>query len=130
MVEGYSHNMSFESTVSSGISQNYGIPFLEDDHVADTQKFIERIDKFLIEYMMDKTERLGKEDVEEQDRRFVDPFICPICLTISYRSIQCADCKQIFFSFWSSTDSWPKGTPKCCCSESSLLPSLTAVSTR
>ena len=64
--------------------------------MVDTQHFVERIDKFLVEFMIDQSERLGKDDVEEQDRRFVDPFICPICIGISFRSIQCSDCKQIF----------------------------------
>ena len=77
-------------------STSFGVPWLEEDHVGDTQNFIERIDKYLIEYMLDKSDRLGKDDVEESDRRFVDPFICPICLSIADRAVQCASCKQIF----------------------------------
>lgn len=81
---------------SSSAPATFGVPWLEEDHVADTQQFIERIDKHLIEYMLDKSDRLGKDDVEESDRRFVDPFICPICLSIADRAIQCGNCKQIF----------------------------------
>ena len=72
------------------------MPLLEEDTTQDTFKFVDRIDRHLIEYMLEKSDRLGKEDVEEQDRRFVDPFICPICLSISFRSVQCSNCKQIF----------------------------------
>ena len=71
----------------------YGVPQLEEDMTADTKQLIDRIDKYLLEFMIDSSARLGKEDVDEQDRRFVDPFICPICLGISFRSIQCRDCK-------------------------------------
>ena len=69
---------------------------MEEDHTQETDLLIARIDKYLIEYMLDKSDKLGKEDVEEQDRRFVDSFVCPICLSISFRSIQCGNCKQIF----------------------------------
>ena len=85
-----------QSTAAAQSNQSFGVPQLEDDQKVETQNFIERIDKHLIEYMLEKSERLGKEDVEEQDRRFVDPFICPICLSISFRAIQCKNCQQIF----------------------------------
>mmetsp|Transcript_21136 Transcript_21136/g.26025 ORF Transcript_21136/g.26025 Transcript_21136/m.26025 type:complete len:107 (-) Transcript_21136:845-1165(-) len=96
MVEGSTNLLRDTEMRSVSSASSFGVPQLEDDHVADTQQFIERIDKHLIEYMLDKSERLGKEDVEESDRRFVDPFICPICLSISFRAIQCNNCQQIF----------------------------------
>ena len=81
-----------DSEMTSSSSQIIGVPQLEDDHRDDTKAFIERIDKHLIEFMLERTDRLGKDDVEESDRRFVDPFICPICLSISNRAIQCSSC--------------------------------------
>ena len=78
---------------AKSFSNIFSSPWLEDDMTIETQRFVDLIDKQLIEYMLDKAERLGKEDVELQDRRFVDPFICPICLSISFKSIQCSGCK-------------------------------------
>ena len=69
------------------------MPILDEDTREETQRFIDKIDKYLIEYMLEKSDRLGKEDVEEMDRRFVDPFMCPICLSIAYRAVQCSNCK-------------------------------------
>lgn len=41
------------------------MPLLEEDTTQDTFKFVDRIDRHLIEYMLEKSDRLGKEDVEE-----------------------------------------------------------------
>ena len=84
------------NNIAEGEERSFVAPFLEVDHSVETQRFVENVDKYLVEFMMEKSDRLGKDDVEENDRRFVDPFICPICLSISTRSIQCSACKQIF----------------------------------
>ena len=84
MVEGSPHRRRQHAPASSS-SQGY--PLLEDDCTQETQQFVERVERYLIEFMLEKSEKLGMDDVEESDRRFVDPFICPICLSISFRSI-------------------------------------------
>lgn len=71
----------------SDSDRSFSAPYMELDHSNETSRFIENVDRYLVEFMMEKSDRLGKEDVEESDRRFVDPFICPICLSISTRSI-------------------------------------------
>jgi len=45
--------------------EKFGLPLLEEDCLLETQKLNERIDRYLIEFMLEKSDRLGKEDVEE-----------------------------------------------------------------
>ena len=63
MVEGSPAEIRGNSQSLAGTTA--GIPWLEDDTTAETQKFVDRIDKYLIEFMLEKSDRLGKEDVEE-----------------------------------------------------------------
>ena len=65
MVEGSPADIHMRGSSQSGVGSSPGIPWLEDDTTAETQKFIDRIDKYLIEFMLEKSDRLGKEDVEE-----------------------------------------------------------------
>lgn len=45
--------------------EKFGLPLLEENCLVETQKLNDRIDRYLIEFMLEKSDRLGKEDVEE-----------------------------------------------------------------
>ena len=52
----------------------------------------------MAEFIVSQTgrEKLVREDAVQVERKFADPFVCPICVSVAEHAIQCGNCKQIF----------------------------------
>jgi len=70
-------------------------PWLEENTEKDTREFITKIEEATEQFIFALTgnDKLTKEDVVENDQKFVDPFMCPICFQIvQEKNVQCNDC--------------------------------------
>ena len=73
--------------------------WLEENQEHETKDFVTQIDEATDAYVFALTgnDKLMREDVAEADKKFVYPFLCPICFYIVLeKNVQCHDCQQIF----------------------------------
>lgn len=58
--------------------------WLQENHEKETREFISHIEEHAENYVFQLTgnDKLTKDDASEGDKKFVDPFICPICYNI------------------------------------------------
>lgn len=70
--------------------------WLQDNMEKETREFICSIEEQSEDYVFCLTgnDKLTKEDAAEGDKKFVDPFVCPICYNIiQEKNVECSDCK-------------------------------------
>ena len=53
-------------------------PWLEENHYADTVRFVAEVEKHIVDFMIKQTgrDKLTRDDAIESERKFVDPFVC------------------------------------------------------
>lgn len=69
--------------------------WFKEDQEKETRDFICAIEEQSEDYVFGLTgnDKLTKEDAAEADKKFVDPFVCPICFNIiQEKNVQCKDC--------------------------------------
>lgn len=64
-------------------------PWLDEDHTSDTQKFVTNMESQIINWLVAHTgrDKLTRDDAVNCERKFVDPFVCTICMSVAQDAI-------------------------------------------